>query len=169
MMIWLKSLHVIAICVWASGLLCLPGLYRQRAFAGTHDALRRLHLVARFIYVAVISPAAFIAIATGAALIFVRHTFEPWLLLKLVAVGAMVVVHVVTGLVIVRHFEEGGAYPAWRFATVSILTLLVIVAILFAVLAKPDVPEIFPPDLFEPGALGRRFGGMVNDLNPFQK
>lgn len=169
MMIWLKSLHVIAICVWASGLLCLPGLYRQRAFAGTPDTLRRLHLVARFIYVAVISPAAFIAIATGAALIFVRHTFEPWLLLKLMAVGAMVIVHVVTGLVIVRHFEEGGAYPAWRFVTVSILTLAIITVILFAVLAKPDLTARIPHDLFEPGALGRRFGGVVNDLNPFQR
>lgn len=169
MMLAIKSLHLIAIAIWASGLVCLPGLYRQRKKLRDHAALSRLQGVARFLYVVVISPAAFLAIGSGTALIFIRHVFEPWLFVKLVMVGAMVTVHVITGLVIVRHFEDGGDYPAWRFVAVTILSASIVTAVLFLALAKPDVPALAASAMFEPGALGQQFGDIVNDLNPFQR
>ena len=164
-MIWLKLLHLAAIAVWSAGLICLPALYVQRAHVADKDSKHRLQAMVRFLYVAILSPAAFVAVGSGTALIFVRQSFEPWFTLKLVFVGALVTIHILTGLVIVRLFETGNVYPVWRFVAVTAATLLVVGAILFVVLAKPDLPDLMPAEMAEPGALKR----LIGDLNPFQR
>ena len=58
----------------------------------------------RFVYVGMASPAAFVAIGSGTALIFLQATFQEWFSLKMVLVGAMAMLHVVAGLVLVRLF-----------------------------------------------------------------
>lgn len=164
-MLWVKLLHVGAIAIWAAGLISLPGLYVQRAGLGDGAALHRLHAMVRFLYVAIVSPAAFVAVGSGTALIFLRETFVAWFSLKLALVGAMVMVHILTGLVIIRLFAEGGSYPAWRFVAVTLGTLALVTAILVVVLAKPEVPDLLPAALSEPGALGR----IAEGLNPWAR
>jgi uncharacterized membrane protein len=160
-MIWLKLLHLAAIAIWSAGLISLPGLYLQRAHVPDRAAKHRLQAMVRFLYVAIVSPAAFVAVASGTALIFVRQSFEPWFTLKLVFVGALATIHILTGLVILRLFEAGNVYPLWRFVAVTAATLLVVTAILFVVLAKPDLPDLLPAEMAEPGWLSR--------LNPFPR
>lgn len=164
-MLWLKSLHIAAIAIWAAGLICLPGLYVQRAHVQEGSSLHRLQAMVRFLYVAVISPAAFVAVGTGTGLIFMRGVFEPWFSLKLVFVGAMVTIHILTGLVIIRLFEDGNIYPVWRFVAVTIVTVLVVTLILAVVLAKPDIPNMLPASMSEPGALR----DLLGPLNPFRR
>ncbi|SEP64315.1 Uncharacterized membrane protein [Devosia sp. YR412] len=152
--ILLKFLHIIAIAGWSAGLICLPFLYLQRRRL-SGDALHRLHNFTRFFYVALVSPAAFIAVASGIALIFLQSTFEPWFAVKLALVAAMVIIHVTSGVVILRLFEPGQSYPVWRFVAVCTLTSLVVGAILVTVLGKPTwtTPTAIET-LFAPGALG---------------
>lgn len=164
-MIWLKLLHLAAIALWSAGLICLPGLYLQRAHVRDRASKHRLQAMVRFLYVAVLSPAAFVAVGSGIVLIFVRQSFEPWFTLKLAFVGALVTIHVLTGLAIVRLFEAGNVYPVWRFVAVTAATVVVVAAILVVVLAKPDLPELLPAEMAEPGALKRLVGG----LNPFPR
>ncbi len=164
-MIWLKFLHVTAIAVWSAGLICLPGLYVQRTRLPAGDALHRLQNIVRFLYVRIVSPAAFVAVGSGLALIFLRETFEPWFSLKLLFVGVLVVVHVLTGLVIIRLFEDGETYPPWRFVTTTVASCLAVCAVLFVVLAKPALPDLVPEVLREPGGLR----DLVVDLNPFPR
>ena len=47
----------------------------------------------RFVYVEMTSPAAFIAIGSGTALIFLQATFQEWFSLKMVLVGTLVMLH----------------------------------------------------------------------------
>lgn len=164
-MIWLKLLHIAAIAVWSAGLVCLPALYVQRHRLRAGPPLHRLQRVVRFLYVAIVSPAAFIAIASGTALIFVREPYQPWFSAKLALVGLLVIGHVVNGLVIVRLFEAGNTFPVWRFIAVTTLTLLVVIAILALVLAKPELGDVLPTSLGEPGGLRRLLGA----LNPFPR
>jgi putative membrane protein len=164
-MIWLKFLHVTAIAVWSAGLISLPGLYLRRAHVRDEDALHRLQALVRFLYVRIVSPAAFIAVGSGTALIFLRGTFEPWFSVKLLLVGVLVFGHILTGLVIIRLFEEGNVYPVWRFLTVTVVSVVVVFAILFVVLGKPAFPDVVPAAMREPGALS----DIVRDLNPFQR
>jgi len=153
--IWLKAIHITAIALWSAGLICLPSLYLQRAHVTGEAALYRLHELVRFLYVKVMSPAAFIAIGSGTALIFMRQTFEPWFGIKLLFVGVMAMLHTLTGLVVLRLFEQGEIYPVWRFIAVTMFTLLVVSAVLFFVLARPEIPFLLPAFLSEPGGLRR--------------
>lgn len=164
-MLWIKLIHLATIAVWAAGLVSLPGLYVQRAHVPDKDSLHRLQAMVRFMYVAIISPAAFVAVGSGTALIFLRETFEPWFSLKLALVGILVTIHVLTGLVIVRLFEAGNIYPVWRFVAVTAITFLVVTAIFAVVLAKPAVPDMLPDAMSEPGALRR----LLEGLNPFRR
>ncbi|MBS9719317.1 CopD family protein [Tianweitania sp. BSSL-BM11] len=159
-MVWLKFLHITAIAIWSAGLICLPGLYMRRALVPDQNALHQLQALVRFLYTVILSPAAFIAIGSGTILIFVRQTFEPWFSVKLAFVGAMALIHALTGIVIVRLFEKGYVYPPWRFVATTTTTVFVVVMILIVVLAKPYVPDLLPDVFYQPGGLAR----LMNDL-----
>ena len=160
MAVLLKFGHIIAIAGWSAGLICLPFLYMQRRRL-SGDSLHRLHNFTRFFYVALVSPSAFVAVASGTALIFVQQTFEPWFSAKLALVGVMVIIHVASGALILRLFEPGRFYPAWRFVLVSAVTTLVVGSILVVVLGKPQwtTPGGIEA-LFAPGALGAMLGNL---------
>lgn len=162
---WLKFIHVIGIALWSAGLLALPILYRQRG--GLKDkALFRLHAFTRTFYVALVSPAAFVAVGSGTALILLQGTYENWFSAKLVGVAAMTGIHIFSGLMILKLFEPDRSYPAWRMVGVVTLTSLVVTSILILVLAKPAIewPGALD-DFFAPGALGELAsqitGGMI--------
>lgn len=163
--VWLKFLHIAAISLWSASLIGLPGLYVQRAHASDESSLHRLQRLIRFLYVSVMSPAAFVGIASGTGLIFLRETWAPWFSTKLVLVGIMATIHILTGLVIVHLFDEGQIYPVWRFIAVTAVTTIIVAAILFVVLAKPDLPSLFPDEMGEPGGLNR----LIGDLIPFPR
>ncbi|MCG5242329.1 CopD family protein [Azospirillum doebereinerae] len=160
----MKFVHIAAIALWTAGLVGLPSLYVQRAAITDDQSLYRLQKTVRFAYTTVLSPAAFTAVASGIALIFLREVFVPWFSLKLGFVALLGVAHVLTGLVIIRLFREGEGYPAWRCAAATILTALTVLAILLLVLAKPAaLPLELPAALSEPGGLRR----LLDPLNPW--
>ena len=163
---WMKLIHIAGIAIWMAGLVSLPGLYVQRAQVAEEDQLLRLQRMVRFAYVNLMSPAAFIAIASGTMLIFLREAFEPWLSAKLVLVGGLALIHTLTGLVIIRLFKEGEIYPVWRFIGTTVLTLALILGVLYLVLAKPSLDgTLLPEALSEPGGLQR----LVEDLTPWRR
>ena len=154
----LKFIHILGIAAWSVGLICLPLLYRQRR--GLHGAsLYRLHNFTRYFYIAFVSPAAFAAIVSGTALIFVAAAFEPWFAVKMGLVIAMIVVHITSGVTILSLFEPGRSYPGWRTALISTLTTAVVSAILITVLGKPEWGTPGQVDqFFAPGNLGTMLG-----------
>ena len=159
-----KFLHIAAIAIWAAGLVALPGLYVQRAKLTDKQSLYNLQTLVRFAYVAIISPAAFVSVVTGILLIFGQQTFVAWFSLKLAFVAMLVVLHVLTGLVIIRLFRDGEIYPVWRFVLVTIVTIVVVVTILFVVLAKPNLENTLPAVLSQPGGLAE----LLAPINPWR-
>jgi uncharacterized membrane protein len=151
---FLKFVHIATIAVWAGGLIVLPYLFWQRRLFAAGPELDRLHRVTRFVYVGMTSPAAFVAIGSGTALIFLQSAFREWFTLKMALVGAMVMLHVVAGLVAVRVFAPDGRFGSRSCVALTTLYLVLIVAILWVALAKPAIDSTqFAPGLFEPGAL----------------
>jgi putative membrane protein len=163
--IWFKFVHVASIALWSAGLIALPFLYLQRK--GLEDgALHRLHGFTRFVYVNIVSPSAFVAIGSGTVLISLMGTYEAWFSAKLLAVSVMTGIHIFSGLMILKLFEPGRAYPLWRFSMVMPLTLLTIATILILVLGKPRLEwPGFLAELFVPGRLGE----LLAPFNPWQK
>jgi protoporphyrinogen IX oxidase len=153
MIAWTKALHIAGLTVWCAGLLLLPTVFfRRNGLRG--EELHDLHRLARTIFVAITSPAAFVAVAAGIALIFLREVFTLWMALKLVAVGALAVIHVVDGYKLRRAFETDKHYARWMQFLATTGTLVVIAAILWLVLAKPLIGlEMLPEWLHRPGGL----------------
>ena len=160
----LKFVHIATVAVWMAGLVGLPGLYVQRARLSDAADLLRLQRMVRYAYLKMMSPAAFVAIASGTGLIFASAAFEPWLSAKLVLVALLALIHVLTGLVIIRLFDEGEVYPGWRSVAVTVVTLVVVLGVFFLALAKPEFGASYPV-LSEPGGLSRLF----DEINPWRK
>ncbi|MCG6118555.1 MAG: CopD family protein [Aquimonas sp.] len=94
----LKLIHIAAVSVWAAGLLYLPGLFAAHPeCAGSATEFRRLRHQSRLVYVALMSPAAVIAVITGTVLVFLASAIGGWLVLKLAVVTGMVLLHVHMG------------------------------------------------------------------------
>lgn len=154
MIAWLKVLHIASLAIWCGGLLVLPAIFARRRKLEVGPDLWELHRFTRTVFVGITSPAAFVAIATGTALIFAREVFTVWFALKLLAVGALAGLHVRAGYVIGRIFEEGGTYAGWRQLVGQSATVVVITGILWLVLAKPVLDFDVLPDWFhQPGGL----------------
>jgi protoporphyrinogen IX oxidase len=155
---FLKFVHLASIAIWAGGLIVLPFLFWQRRGLQGPD-LDRLHRMTRFVYVAMTSPAAFIAIGSGTALIFLRATFQEWFSLKMLLVGTMVMLHVVAGLVLLHLFAPQGRFGRVSYVALMGAYIVLITAIIWVVLAKPRIDSNkFATELFTPGALRQLFG-----------
>jgi len=151
----LKFVHLATIAIWSGGLIVLPFLFRQRLQLAAGPELDQLHRVTRFVYVAMTSPAAVVAIGTGTALIFQQSTFHEWFTLKMTLVGAMVMLHVLAGLIAMGLFLPNGRFSFRSFVLLTTVYMVVIVGIIWVVLAKPDIDSTqFAAHLFEPGGLG---------------
>ncbi len=148
-----KFLHIAAISLWAAGLICFPFLNRQRNDTGTSTDLHRLHSMTRFFYVVLLSPAAFVAIGSGTALIFLRQTFTEWFSIKLLMVGLLAVIHLLTGRVLLRSFDKAATVTPWHYPAMTGVTITVVAAILLVVLAKPHLEWRADGGLFAPGGL----------------
>lgn len=153
--VWItKFAHLAAIALWAGGLVGLPALIALDRARGEE----RLHRMVRALYVGLVSPAAFVAIGSGTALIFLQATFHEWFSAKMVFVALMAVLHVVTGLMLLRSFREGRPLRALHAAVLTGALIAAILSILWLVLAKPQLlSDEIGPALFAPGALGDRF------------
>ena len=92
-------------------------------------------------------------------LIFLQATFHEWFSVKMVLVGIMVMLHVVAGLKLVHLFAPGGHFGRSAYVTLTGAYLVLITAILWVVLAKPQIDSNqIAADLFAPGALRQFFG-----------
>jgi protoporphyrinogen IX oxidase len=154
MIAWLKVIHVSTLVIWCGGLLVLPGLYALRKKSVHDPATLRLQRFVRALFILIVSPAAFVAIGSGTALIFAREVYSFWFALKLLAVGALVGFHVLAGFRIVGVFKPGARYGALRALAAQGGTLVAVMAILWLVLAKPQIDlEVLPDWFHEPGGL----------------
>ena len=152
--VWLKALHISALVIWCAGILAFPALFALRPTVGSKPELWQLQRFVREAYRVIVSPAAFVAVVSGTALVFLREVFTAWFAAKLLAVGLLTVIHLRFGHIILHLFEEGAGYRAWRKWASTLLALGVIGAILWLVLEKPPFDEtVLPPWLLEPGGL----------------
>ena len=143
---WLKSLHIAALAIWCAGLLCLPFLLLAHADAGGRRDFVRLRHLTRTAYTMVTSPAAVVAILAGTALILVAGVITGWMFLKLAVVALMVMVHLHCGHLMGALASHGTQPPHSRLIGMIAGTVLLILAILWLVLAKPVIDTSFLPD-----------------------
>ena len=156
----LKFLHIAALAIWCAGLIALPLVMHGY---GRPSAMRRqssyaaFRLLAHRSYTRIMTPAAVVAITAGSALIFLRRLTDPWMLAKLAAVSAMVLVHAWLGHLVAQSGDHAADLgDGWRLPSPLIALVAGVppmVAVLVLVLAKPDLAglvDAIPAVLREP-------------------
>ncbi len=158
-MLWLKFIHIIGIAIWVSGLLYLAALLAGHSTVRDQQDFARVRMASRFAYMGIVSPAAFVAVAAGTALLFVGDALHPWMFAKLAVVAALIVVHVRYAYVLTHLAEEGAQQPTWPIRFMVAATVAATLGILYLVLAKPPFGDnILPAALSQPGFLQRQEG-----------
>ncbi|MDP1874676.1 CopD family protein [Phenylobacterium sp.] len=154
-MAWLKFLHIAALLIWCAGLVYLPGLLLAHRNMTNREDFIRIRNASRFSYNAITSPAAFVAIGAGTALLLLAPgVLQGWMFVKLALVGALVMAHVQYGFVLSALSELGSKPPRLRLLAVWILVFVAMTAILWLVLEKPFLGSSrLPAWLLEPGGL----------------
>jgi protoporphyrinogen IX oxidase len=165
-MLWFLTLHIGAMLFWCGTLLYLPALIsageraRARAEAASHaqspvrsdstteaspqpdpslmpgELLHEEESVARFIYTRITTPAAVTAIIAGTLIFLPGYRIDIWLVAKLTLVAALVVCHVLLGVMVLRAEEEKPVIAGSRVlqGVASVLML----GIIWLVLRKPS-------------------------------
>ena len=135
----LKFVHVAALACWCAGLIALPLLMWKHRHTTDQSDYARFRLITHLGYIGAVTPAALITIIAGTGLIFAAQVFQPWLLVKLACVAAMVITHVWLGHLVQRSGEEKRSN--WSAAPMAgLLMILPLIAIILTlVLSKPDL------------------------------
>lgn len=139
-MIGFMLLHISALLVWIAALLYLSTLIPgpEGTEPPARDADAPTDSLARFVFTRIATPAAVLAIAAGSAVFVINRTTEPWLIIKLTLVAALVICHTLLGT-LARRAEDG---PVVRLQgkcrVLAGLIFVLMVAITWLVLTKPD-------------------------------
>ena len=153
-MVGLKFLHIVGLTIWVAGLLYLPAMLWAHQKVRDQQDFARVRMASRMVYMGIVSPAAFIAVGAGAALLLVTDALYPWMFVKLVFVGGLVIIHIQYEHVLTRLADEETKGPTVRVKLLALGVLLASAVIMTLVLAKPAIPTGFLPDwAHEPGLL----------------
>lgn len=153
-MLWLKFLHICGLAIWVAGLLYLPAMLWAHHKVEDQQDFARIRMSSRFAYMGIVSPAAFVAVGAGSALLFVSDALHPWMFLKLVAVGVLVFAHIQYGYVLTHLADQEARAPTMRVKFVALAVAASSLVILALVLAKPTISLDWLPDwALEPGRL----------------
>jgi len=134
---YIKALHISTLLIWCAGLFYLPGLYAAHPQVDSHHDFRRLRIMTRFAFVAVISPAAVVAVVSGTALVFIAQVEGGWMAAKLGVVSLMVLFHLYCGRLLARLGAEPGFRPAGVHLLLLVPPLVLIPLVFWLVLGKP--------------------------------
>lgn len=134
---WLKAIHFAALLVWSGSLFALPALFAAHRSVAGPVAEADARAMTRFAYIAVASPAAIIAIASGAALIHPTGAYAGWLALKLTLVALMAGFHLLLGRSVIVLHDRPRAWPARHALLLAFAPAPLIAGVLYLVLAKP--------------------------------
>lgn len=138
-MLWFLVLHIIALLFWCAALLYLPALIaaNTRQKLDIRELRYEHNAVARYVFTRIATPAALAAIIAGTVVFLLNRTVAVWLIAKLTLVTALVICHMMTGLLILRaeHLQEARVHLWCRVLGWSLCVLMTV--IIWLVLAKP--------------------------------
>jgi protoporphyrinogen IX oxidase len=147
---WAKLLHVVAISFWTGGLICILFLHPRISPNAVAADIR--HVMHRTLS-AFVAPAAYIAIGSGAWLIFLRQTFVPWFTFKLMFVGLLIIVHMLVARSIMNLFDDSVSNSRWYVTGLLGGVGVAALGVLVLVLWKPEIDLRDYAAIHQPGAL----------------
>ena len=136
-MLWVKSLHLIAVIAWLAGLFYLPRIfvhYAEGQAAG--EDVRRLAIMARRLF-GFMTVMALFAIGFGLWLWLGYHDTGRWLMVKLVFVVALLAYHGACRALLMRITRGSAMPPPWVLRVMNESALLIVVPIILLAVMRP--------------------------------
>ena len=140
-MLWLKSLHVIAMVAWFAGLFYLPRLFVYHVECADEAGRRRFEIMERRLYQAIMTPAAVVTVLAGFVLLvdyaWAAYGTAGWLHTKLTLVALLVVYHWLCGRYLANLRDGRNRHSARFFRVFNELPTLVLIAVVSLTIVKP--------------------------------
>lgn len=140
-MLWIKSLHVIAMVAWFAGLFYLPRLFVYHVDCADEAGRLRFKIMERRLYRAIMTPAAVVTVLAGLALLvdyaWAAYSKAGWLHAKLTLVALLVVYHWLCGRYLAALRDGRNTHSARFFRIFNELPTLVLVAVVCLTIVKP--------------------------------
>ncbi len=139
-MLWIKSLHIIAVICWFAGIFYLPRLFVYHAMAEDQLSQERFVLMEGKLLRGIMNPAAVVSVIFGGLLMFMNYSAyqgQGWLHAKLTLVALLIAYHVWCYKIYLRFSagknNHGHTYYRWF----NEFPVLLLVGIVILVVVRP--------------------------------
>jgi len=137
-MLWVKSLHIIAMVTWFAGLFYLPRLFVYHALTRDPIGSERFKVMERKLYVGIMTPGAVLTIASGLWLWLGYGIGGGWLYAKLALVLILIAHHAWLGKLMVDFRRDRNRHGDVFYRWINeIPALPVLIGVVLLVVLKP--------------------------------
>lgn len=138
-MLWIKSLHIIFMVTWFSGLFYLPRLFVYHALATDKISIDRFKIMERKLYFGIATPGALLTIVFGIWLLafYPNYLKMGWMHMKLTLVFLLIVFHLYLGL-LWRNFKlDRNTHGHVFYRIINEIPVLFLIGIVVLIVVKP--------------------------------
>jgi putative membrane protein len=138
-MLWIKSLHIIAVICWFAGIFYLPRLFVYHAMSDDASTREHLQLMQHKLY-RFMSPFAVLTVVFGGWLASYNLSYymnSSWFYLKLVGVVGLIGYHLLCGYYVKQLQAGNNKHSHVFFRWFNELPVLLMFAIVILVVVKP--------------------------------
>ena len=137
-MLWVKSLHIIAMVTWFAGLFYLPRLFVYHALTQDPIGSERFKVMERKLYVGIMTPGAVVTIASGLWLWLGYGIGGGWLYAKLALVLILIAHHAWLGKLMIDFRRDRNRHGDVFYRWINeIPALPVLIGVVLLVVLKP--------------------------------
>ena len=139
-MLWIKSLHIIAVITWMAGIFYLPRLFVYHVQANTEGDARgdaRFKIMERKLFWGIMTPSAVLTIVFGAWLWLGYGITGKWMMWKLLIVLTLLAFHGLCWRDMLAFRAGDNKHSERYFRVMNELPVFALFAIVFLVVVKP--------------------------------
>ena len=139
-MLWLKSIHIMGMVVWFSGLFYLPRLFVYHALCEDPIGNERFKIMERKLYYGITTPGAVITFIFGSWMVMrypQLYVKSGWFHAKLLLVLILVLYHGYCGVLQARFARDQNRYSAVFYRWYNEFPVVLLMGIVVLVVVKP--------------------------------
>lgn len=140
-MLWIKSLHLIALVTWFSGLFYLPRLFVYHALSEDRLSQERFKIMERKLYYGIMAPGAMLTILFGVWLLiaydWALYKTALWLHIKLGLVLILILFHLYCGYCRKQFLKDQNKHSHVFYRWLNEFPVLILTAVVILAVVKP--------------------------------
>jgi putative membrane protein len=139
-MLWIKSLHIIALITWFAGLFYLPRLFVYHAMTTDSIGNERFKIMERKLYRGIMMPGMIMTIIFGAWLLLRydrMYLNMYWLHIKLILVATLLIFHFYCGHIITVFKNDSNTHSHKFYRWLNEYPTVVLIAVVILTVVKP--------------------------------